>query len=122
MASNDFPPGPQGGVFGLGLMGPIQRDFLAFARELFEEFGDIISYRLGPYRIFQFTHPEQYHEVLVAHSRSFHKTRRLRETLGRWNGNGLLLNEGDAWARQRRLVVRETVDVQVDQEYLVIEE
>ena len=99
-----FPPGPQGGFLGIGLLKPIQRDFLQFAKQVFDDFGDTASYRLGPYRIFQFTHPDQYHEVLVAHSRAFHKTKRLRETLGRWNGKGLLLNEGDAWAQQRRLV------------------
>ena len=91
-------------MLGIGLLGPIRRDFLEFAKQVHHDYGDTASYRLGGYRIFQFTHPEQYHEVLVTHSRAFHKTKRLRETLGRWNGNGLLLNEGDAWARQRRLV------------------
>ena len=102
--SIEFPPGPNRGFLGLGLMRPIQQDFLKFSQQVFNEFGDSASYRIGPYRLFQFTHPEQYHEILVQHSRSFHKTRRLRETLGRWNGKGLLLNEGDDWARQRRLV------------------
>ena len=100
----DFPPGPRGGFLGIGLLGPIQRDFLKFAQQVFDEHGDIASYRLAGHRIFQFTHPQQYHEILVTHSRAFHKTKRLRQILGRWTGNGLLLNEGDDWARQRRLV------------------
>ena len=104
MSNGEFPPGPPSGLLGWGLMKKVQRDFLGFSRELFDEYGDTVGYRIGPIRIFQFTHPEQCHEVLVAHNKKFHKTKRLLQTLGRWNGNGLLLNEGESWTRQRRLV------------------
>src|SRR5690606_34972343 len=78
--------------------------YLAFTIALAEKYGDAVFFRLGTVPCFQFTHPDHAHEVLVKQWRSFQKTQRTRQVLGKWNGAGLFLNEGDAWARQRRMV------------------
>jgi cytochrome P450 len=103
-ANAKFPPGPTSWLGGLNLIGDIQRDFIAFARKQRDQFGDTVSYSAGGFRIFQFTHPDQIYEVLVEHNRSFRRTDRMRQVLSRWNGKGLVVNDGDPWARQRRLV------------------
>lgn len=97
------PPGPKSGLLGLRLMSRMAGNYFQHALDLNAEFGDAVFYRVGPVSIFQFSHPDAMHEVLVEKARSFHKERRFKQVLGRWNGNGLVLNEGESWARQRRL-------------------
>ena len=67
-------------------------------------YGDAAYFRIGPVRFYQFTHPDQVQEVLVKQAKKLHKPRRVKEVFGRWDGQGLLLSEGDLWVRQRRLV------------------
>ncbi len=98
------PPGPRNGLLGLANYRQARAGYLAFTTALAEKYGDVVFFRLGPVPCFQFTHPDHAHEVLVKQWRSFQKTQRARQVLGKWNGAGLFLNEGDAWARQRRMV------------------
>lgn len=98
------PPGPPNGALGLKHLTAMRADLLSHYVGLTKQFGDSVYYRVGPVRVFCFSHPDQLHEVFSAKAKSFHKPRRLRQVLGRWNGNGLLLNEGESWRRQRRLV------------------
>ena len=72
--------------------------------DLARHYGDAARFRIGPVRFFQFTHPDQVQEVLVKQAKKLHKPTRLKEVFGRWDGQGLLLSEGDLWVRQRRLV------------------
>ena len=103
MSTAEAPPGPRS-LTGWSLLRSMQRDLIEHAAELQRRYGDSVAYRIGWVDVYQFTHPEQIHQVLVEHNRSFHKPARFRAVLGRWNGNGLLLNEDKPWARQRRLV------------------
>jgi len=98
------PPGPPNGLIGWKNFREIGRDTLAHARSLAAEYGDSVYFRVGPLNVYQFSHPEQFHEVLVEKASSFHKPARFKQVLGRWNGNALVMNEGKSWARQRRLV------------------
>lgn len=82
----------------------MRTDLLGHLVDLQRTYGDVVSYRIGPIRVFQFSHPEQNVEVLATQSRSFRKPANLKKVLGQWNGNGLVLSEGDFWVRQRRLV------------------
>ena len=49
------------------------------------------------------SHPDDIERVLVTENRRFHKNYALR-FLRPLLGNGLLLNEGQSWLRQRRLI------------------
>jgi cytochrome P450 len=67
-----------------------------------ERYGDVVRYPMGPFRVYQVSHPDDVKRVLVDNARNYRKTdlmQRLRPIFG----NGLLLSEGDFWMRQRRL-------------------
>ncbi|MBI2825309.1 MAG: cytochrome P450 [Planctomycetia bacterium] len=97
------PPGPKS-FLGIRLARRLQRDVLGFSMDLARQYGDIVAFRCGPVRFFQFTHPDQIADVLVREARKFHKPRRLKRILGKWDGQGLILSDGELWVRQRRLV------------------
>lgn len=98
------PPGPPRRMLGIDLIRRMQQDLLGFCCEMKRSYGDTVAYHAGPIRMFQFTHPDQIQEVLVKHARKFHKPQRVKQVFGQWDGQGLLLSEGDFWARQRRLI------------------
>lgn len=89
---------------------PLLGDLLAFgadrlgflARQAREQ-GDVARFKLGPYRAFLLTDPEQVREVLITHAERFRKgpvLQRARVVLG----DGLLTAEGDTHRRHRDLV------------------
>lgn len=98
-----LPPGPRDGVFGVRTAGRIMRDILGFYAGVHRDHGDAVYMRLGPYHDFTFFHPDQVREVLVEKAKHFVKMPRLTRVLRQWNGDSLLLTEGDTWLRQRRL-------------------
>lgn len=99
-----YPPGPKSGLLGIPLIRRMQRDLLGFCQELARDYGDIVAFRAGPVRFFQFTHPDQVQEVLVKQARKFRKPAYIKKVFGQWDGEGLLLSEGEFWMRQRRLI------------------
>jgi len=102
MSITTVPRGPKG-HFLLGSLRDFQRDQLAFYASCAHDYGDVVPMRFGPRRALLLYHPDAIEEVLVTRSRDFVKSpgaRLLRPLLG----EGLLLSEGSAWLRQRRLV------------------
>lgn len=95
------PPGPKGHWL-LGNLPEFRRDRLAFLTDCARRYGDVVSFRLGPRRIFLLNHPDLVEDVLVTQNRKFGKHFALRMTQLTL-GNGLLTSEGDFWRRQRRL-------------------
>ena len=65
-----FPPGPSDYCFGMRTMSRMKADVLGVYTELQRDFGDAVSFRTGPYRLFLFYHPDQVREVLVSHAKS----------------------------------------------------
>ena len=98
-----YPPGPRS-LLGINFVRQMQRDVFGFSMDLARHYGDAASFRIGPVRFFQFTHPEAVQEVLVKQAKKLQKPGRLKQILGKWDGEGLLLSEGEFWIRQRRLV------------------
>lgn len=101
--SRQYPPGPKGNLL-LGSMRPFQRDPLAFLLDGAETYGDIYSFRLGPYRIHVLNNSDYAHEVLIRQAKAIQKAKFNRVLLARIVGNGILTSEGDFHRRQRRLV------------------
>ncbi len=102
MSIKTLPQGPKGHLL-LGGLRDFQRDQLAFYASCARDYGDVVPTRFGPLRALLIYHPDAIEEVLVTRSRDFVKSpgaRLLRPLLG----EGLLLSEGSAWLRQRRLV------------------
>ncbi len=98
------PPGPRDWACGLRLIGRIKRDILGFYAELHRQYGDAVYMRLGPFQDYNFFHPELIKEVLSTQARHFRRMRRPINVLRQWNGDGLLITEGETWLRHRRLV------------------
>lgn len=78
-------------------------DRLGFLERLARGHGDMAAFRIGPYRVWQVSHPDLVHEVLVADAARFRKSpvlQRARVVLG----DGLLTAEGAHHRRHRRLL------------------
>jgi cytochrome P450 len=66
--------------------------------------GDLARLRFGPFRAFSANSPELIHDVLVTNASSYHKSTGTKANLYPLLGNGLFLNEGAPWKKQRKLV------------------
>ncbi len=97
------PRAPEGGFLGFGYARSLQRDLVAHCAGM-ATLGDAVTYRIGPVVVVQLNHPEAVHDVLVTQHKSFRKPKLLARVLGQWNGGGLVVSEGEAWQRKRRLV------------------
>ncbi|MCL5999799.1 MAG: cytochrome P450 [Chloroflexi bacterium] len=98
------PPGPKSNFLGIGSLASFRQDPLAFLLNLAQTYGDIVHFRFGPAHTYLVSHPDYVHQVLVEDADQFYKTRQLKRILGPSLGNGLLINDGESWRRQRRLV------------------
>jgi cytochrome P450 len=92
---------PRGGA--LGLLPELNRDALGLLTRCTRDYGDLVRIRLGLTPAIVVGHPELVEEVLVTRNHDYRKSPSTRR-LGTLLGNGLLLSEGDAWLRQRRLM------------------
>jgi cytochrome P450 len=96
-------PGPRGHWL-LGCLPEIRRDILGFFDRTKQEFGDVAYFRLGNRRSMLLSHPADIEQVLVTENRHFIKNFAVSFFLQPLLGNGLLLNEGQSWLQQRRLI------------------
>lgn len=94
--------GPKG-HFLLGNLPEFNKDALAFLMRCSQDYGEIVPFRMLHLPIYLLTNPDHLEEVLSTHGRDFVKPR-LFQLARRLLGNGLLLNEGNSWLRQRRLM------------------
>ena len=101
MSTLKLPPGPKGRPV-LGNMLGYARDPLGFLTRCSREHGDVVRLRFPGTLAYLISHPDDVEQVLVKNSRNFIKDKYTREQLSVL-GNGLLINEGDFWRRQRRL-------------------
>ena len=78
------------------------RDPLGYLTRCSREYGDIVTLRFPGTLAYLISHPDHVEQVLVKINRNFIKDRYTRMQLSVL-GNGLLVNDGDFWRRQRRL-------------------
>jgi cytochrome P450 len=78
------------------------RDILGGLQFIHRAYGPFVQTRL-PLELYFVSDPAVIDEILVKKAELFRKDRTSR-LLGRVVGNGLLVNEGDSWRRQRRLL------------------
>jgi cytochrome P450 len=96
-------PGPRGNWL-LGSLPELRRDMLGFFERCHQEYGDAAYFRVGRRRSMLLSHPRDIEQVLVTDNRLFIKNFAVSFFLRPLLGNGLLVNEGDSWLRQRRLI------------------
>jgi len=99
-----YPPGPRDRFCGVTFVRPMRRDPLGFARRVAAEYGDFAYVRLGWVRLYFVNRPELIREVLVAKAKSFQKLTRQMKALRKIEGDGLVVAEGETWARHRPVV------------------
>lgn len=96
------PPGPKGNLL-TGNARDFFTDRLGTLTRGREEFGDVVSYRIGPIRGVVVSRPELIEEVLVHQARSFKKDL-MSHMLHPATGDGIFLCEDETCSRRRRMV------------------
>jgi len=99
-----YPPGPRDGVFGITFHPPMRSDPLAFATQVWQEFGDFTFVRIGWVRLYFVNRPELIREVLSTKVKSFRKLGRQMRALHKIEGDGLVVSDGAIWTRHRPVV------------------
>jgi enediyne biosynthesis protein E7 len=94
------PPGPTRRKL-LGSLMEIRKDRIRFVTEATQIYGDIVSFTMGPRRLYLLRHPDHVRHVLVENHHNYRKGLGLEESK-RWLGTGLLTSEGTEWAKQRK--------------------
>lgn len=83
----------------------IKRDQLQFYDDMRSGYGDVVRLRLGPYRSHLLFHPDHIEALLTQKWSSFIRFKKLTDVVRQWNGDSLLLAEGDEWRARRRKVM-----------------
>jgi cytochrome P450 len=70
------------------------------------DYGDLVSFRLGPRQFYLFSHPKLVEQALIRQSDVFIKTYHPEKPIGLALvlGQGLVTSQGEVWQRQRRLM------------------
>lgn len=94
-------PGP-----GIGAIPRTLKDFprnpIKFSQGLWQKYGDIVRFWIGPFLVHLISGPEEIKHVLQDNNQNYSKGR-VYDAFKPVIGNGLLTSEGDFWRRQRRL-------------------
>jgi len=102
VSSVSAPPGPRG-VPGLGVLPALARDPLMTFSRARARYGDVVRLPVLNGSVYLLTHPDHVEHVLVTRNAN-HWKGRLFARADFLLGNGLVLNEGESWNRQRRIV------------------
>ena len=96
-------PGPRG-LDVLKTIFRFQRDPLSTLADLTNRYGDIVTYRYGPFSIVLLNHPEAVQRMLQDNHPNYNKKHSpFYKMMRHFLGDGLVTSDGDFWKRQRRL-------------------
>ena len=101
---NPLPPGPkQASNEPLAMQGLRDRP-LDFIVEMASRYGDLVFFESSRDPILFVNHPAIVREVLVARTRDFAKAGAVSRALRVFDGQSILVSEGDQWRQQRRFL------------------
>jgi cytochrome P450 len=103
MPTHHHPPTPKGNPF-LGNWQQYTRNPLEFLQDSMRTYGDVFRVRFAYLYSYMFMHPDVSHEILAKQAQAFEKDPITRRSLGRIIHQGLTVDEGESWQRQRRLM------------------
>src|SRR5437868_9740092 len=104
MPRNTYPPGPNDGMFGISYYDQVQANPLGFAEQVTREYGDFTFVRVGWVRLYFVNRRELIREILTTKVHSFRKLGRQMRALRKIEGDGLVVSDGETWARHRPFV------------------
>lgn len=96
---------PNPWLLGVDSLLATRSDQLGFYEKMKCKHGDHVMLRLGPYKSHLFFHPDHIEALLGKKSQSFIRFRKLTKVVRQWNGNSLLVEEGESWRTRRRKVL-----------------
>lgn len=99
---NAIPPGPKPHPL-VGNLPEFRKNPLDFYTICHRQFGDILRYRILNVNVYLLSHPDWIAAAFGGDYHNFTKGRVMRANR-MMLGNGLIINEGDNWMHQRRLV------------------
>jgi cytochrome P450 len=99
---SNLPPGPKP-ILPLRLLFEFRRDSIRFLRKIANQFGDIVHFKIGMFRIVLLNHPDFIKEVLSTQHSNFIKGRPLKMTK-ELLGEGILTSEGEFHKRQSQII------------------
>jgi cytochrome P450 len=97
-------PGPPTRWGGLPEVLALRRDYLGHLRHLQQRYGDVVHQRLLGLDDFCFFHPDHVRELLIAGHDGMIRWERATAVFADAHGQSVLVAEGPAWQRQRRLL------------------
>jgi cytochrome P450 len=98
-----LPPGPRNFIALMGLLRLRKKNPIKLYEEVFREFGDIVFFKLGPYKFAMLNEASAIEKVLQTESRNTTKSSGYKR-FALIVGKGLLVSEGQLWKRQRRMM------------------
>jgi len=101
---NPHAPGPRGLAARRYALQGLQERPLEFVQEMARQYGDLVRFGKWGRPIFFVNHPRLVREVLVTHPQDFVRADALRNALRIFDGESILVSEGDQWKQQRRLL------------------
>jgi cytochrome P450 len=96
-----LPPGPRF-LTPFGMLPRLRRDAIGLCMETARDFGDVVCFRVPPWRTYMIFHPDHLKHVLQENNQNYVKgilIQRSKVLIG----DGLFSSEGSFWRRQRRL-------------------
>ncbi len=102
-AGTKRPPGPRS-LSPLGSAPAIARDTQAFARDIWQRYGDVVRFRILFWPAYALYHPDHLKHVLQDNHRNYNKQFPMMSTVRPLFGNGLFTSDGESWLHQRRLM------------------
>ncbi len=98
------PPGPKSRIFGFDLLSQSKADYLGHVGELKQRFGDVVMSQVVHEKVFDIHHPDLIRELLVDNADALIRWERGIEVFANIHGRSVLVNEGEKWKRQRRML------------------
>lgn len=99
----NLPPGPTALSKLLKMLVQRRQHPIKLYERIFEQYGDIVYFKLGPYRFVMLNDADAAEEVLLTDAKNYTKSTGY-ERFKLIVGNGLLVSEGETWKKQRRLL------------------
>ncbi|WP_046157659.1 cytochrome P450 [Chromobacterium vaccinii] len=101
-SSGSWPPGPEAGLTGWGLLTQLSRDLMGTLAGWQREFGDLVHVRTWPEHQVIVSDPHLARELLVNQADSLRRWERALSVYGRVHGHSVLIAEGEAWREKRQ--------------------